>query len=144
MTKTYKTTNSATKKKSHHPTKIPLRGWVGEMGMLQEVCSFHWILWASWRFGIFGGSTHFFTPPPRLLWSIGSIWQPGWFSGEGQYYSMYKAHQIPSPKLTAKAPENGWLFQMILSFWCPRPIFRGQLLVLGRVTNFKVLFGEVT
>ena len=40
----------------------------------------------------------------------------------------------PSLKLTAKAPENQWLVQMyFLLGW---PIFRGELLVSGRVPTF--------
>ena len=38
---------------------------------------------------------------------------------------------VPSLKLTAKAPENGWLeYYFPIGF---RPIFRGELLVSGRV-----------
>ena len=40
-------------------------------------------------------------------------------------------HVLPSLKLTAKAPENGWL-EYSFPFGA-RPIFRGELLVSGRV-----------
>ncbi len=39
---------------------------------------------------------------------------------------------VPSLKLTSKAPENGWLEDDPASFpFGSRPIFRGELLVLG-------------
>ena len=41
---------------------------------------------------------------------------------------------LPSLKLTAKAPENGWLEYDSFPFGA-RPIFRGKLLVLGRVQS---------
>ena len=37
----------------------------------------------------------------------------------------YKLLKLPSLKLTAKAPENGWLEDDPASFWVNRPIFRG-------------------
>ena len=45
---------------------------------------------------------------------------------------------VPSLKLTAKAPENGWLeYDRFLLGW---PNFRGELLVLGRVVSNKFFF----
>ena len=45
---------------------------------------------------------------------------------------------IPSLKLTAKAPENGWLeYDPFLLGW---PILRGELLVSGSVINYVVGF----
>ena len=47
------------------------------------------------------------------------------------------AYQLPSLKLTAKAPENGWLeYDRFLLEW---PIFRGELLVSGRVDIFMYI-----
>ena len=40
-------------------------------------------------------------------------------------------HDLSSLKLTAKAPENGWL-ENYLPFWGKRPIFRGKLAVSFR------------
>ncbi len=46
--------------------------------------------------------------------------------------SRYYPYMIPSLKLTAKAPENGCLeYDRFLLRW---PIFRGELLLLGRAT----------
>ena len=44
-------------------------------------------------------------------------WNPGWGGG------------VPSLKLTANAPENGWLEYFLVSFWGKRPIFRCELAV---------------
>ena len=42
-------------------------------------------------------------------------------------------------KVTANAPENGWLEYDPASFWgVKRPIFRGELLVPGRVSAMFV------
>ena len=44
---------------------------------------------------------------------------------------------VPSLKLTAKAPKNGWLeYSFPIGF---RPIFRCELVVLGRVSHLKLL-----
>ena len=42
---------------------------------------------------------------------------------------------LPSLKLTAKAPENGWLEYD--PFLLGRPIFRGEPLVSGRIFFFE-------
>ena len=51
---------------------------------------------------------------------------------------MVGGHLVPSLKLTLFAPENWWLedemYKCPFGFW---PIFRGELLVLGRVTAPK-------
>jgi len=43
----------------------------------------------------------------------------------------------PPETNSAFAPENGWFEYEILSFWGKRPIFRGELLVPGRVDTFE-------
>lgn len=63
------------KKKAHHFKKTLRAGWVN--GDATRVFSFHRSLW---RFGGLGSLFVQQIFPPRLLWSIGSIWQPGFFS----------------------------------------------------------------
>ena len=50
------------------------------------------------------------------------------------------------PKTNNFAPENGWLESMKSSFWVERPIFRGELLILGMGTiqNGTVLVTQLT
>ena len=56
-----------------------------------------------------------------------------WFFG-GRVASLTRA--LPSLKLTAKAPENGWLEYDSFPFGA-RPIFRGELLVSGSVFSWE-------
>ena len=52
----------------------------------------------------------------------------------GKKWPPCLASNLPSLKLTAKAPENGWLEDDPFLFG--GPIFRGKQLVLGRVSNY--------
>ena len=106
-----------------------------------RVCSFHWSLW---RLGGLGSLfVQQISSPPRLLWSIGSIWQPVFFLIAGGLGSTIEYVQSTSNTLpkTNIAPENGWLEDYILLGFglCSR-----AMLVLGMVTKFKVLFGVDT
>ena len=66
-----------------------------------------------------------------LMEPIGSIY--GIFTYMKTIKINHSCRLIPSLKLTAKAPENGWLEYdpFVLGF---RPIFRGELLVSGGVS----------
>ena len=53
----------------------------------------------------------------------------------------FNPSHLPSLKLTAKAPENGWLEYD--PFLLGRPIFRGEPLVSGTVPIFNCGYSEV-
>ncbi len=44
-------------------------------------------------------------------------------------------------KLTAKAPENGWLEYYILPYWVKRPIFRGYVKLREGIKNVRIQIG---
>ena len=47
-------------------------------------------------------------------------------SGDFLGSCIYMLFILPSLKLTAKASENGWLEDFLLSFWVERPNFQVQ------------------
>ena len=50
---------------------------------------------------------------------------------------------LHSRKPTANAHENQWLEDDPASFWGQKPIFRGELLVSGRVPTFAIKINQM-